>query len=181
MGAMLESETTAATLGTEGQRKWNVMSNMDFLSMSVGKYIRNNLEFAKDVDRPKVFGTNYFLKKDGKYLNGMLDKAVWVKWMELRVHGDVEALDAGYGLIPKYDDLERLFKEVRNKEYSKQDYVEQFTIRVPELLAKLHRMEKIYATVHENPPAMNEEMTAQRQRLETLQTAKGDYISPFDL
>lgn len=181
MGAMLESETTAATIGADGERKWNVMSNMDFLSMSVGKYIQNNLDFAKEIKRPKVFGTNYFLKKDGKYLNGMLDKAVWVKWMELRVHGEAEALDAGYGLIPKYDDLKRLFKEVRSKEYTEQDYVEQFTIRIPDLLAKLDRMEKIYATVQENPKAMTDEMAAQRKRLQTLKAAKGDYISPLDL
>jgi phosphoenolpyruvate carboxykinase (GTP) len=181
MGAMLESETTAATIGAEGERKWNVMSNMDFLSMSVGKYIQNNLDFAKDIERPKVFGTNYFLKKDGRYLNGMLDKAVWVKWMELRIHGDVEVLDAGYGLIPKYEDLKRLFKEVRNKDYTEQDYVEQFKIRIPELLAKLDRMEKIYTTVQETPKAMAEEMAAQRKRLEALKAAKGVYISPLDL
>jgi phosphoenolpyruvate carboxykinase (GTP) len=181
MGAMLESETTAATIGAEGERKWNVMSNMDFLSMSVGKYIQNNLDFAKDVDRPKVFGTNYFLKKDGKYLNGMLDKAVWVKWMELRIHGDAEALDAGYGLIPKYDDLKKLFKDVRNKDFSEQDYVAQFTVRIPELLAKLDRMEKIYATVQDTPQAMTDELAAQRKRLNDLKAAKGDYISPLDL
>jgi phosphoenolpyruvate carboxykinase (GTP) len=181
MGAMLESETTAATIGAEGERKWNVMSNMDFLSMSVGKYIQNNLDFAKDIKRPKVFGTNYFLKKEHKYLNGMLDKAVWVKWMELRVHGDAEVLDAGYGLIPKYEDLKKLFKEVRGKEYTEQDYVEQFTVRIPDLLAKLDRMEKIYATVQETPKAMANEMAAQRKRLKALQAAKGDYISPLDL
>ncbi|MBN1361896.1 MAG: phosphoenolpyruvate carboxykinase (GTP) [Sedimentisphaerales bacterium] len=181
MGAMLESETTAATTGAQGVRKWNVMSNMDFLSMSVGKYIQNNLDFAKDIKRPKVFGTNYFLRKDGKYLNGMLDKAVWVKWMELRIHGDAEALDAGYGLIPKYDDLRRLFKEIRNNDFTEQDYVEQFKIRIPELLAKLDRMEKIYATVQDTPQAMKDEMAAQRKRLQTLKAAKGDYVSPFDL
>jgi phosphoenolpyruvate carboxykinase (GTP) len=181
MGAMLESETTAATIGAEGERKWNVMSNMDFLSMSVGKYIQNNLDFANDIERPKVFGTNYFLRKDGKYLNGMLDKAVWVKWMELRIHGDADALDAGYGLIPKYDDLKRLFKEVRNKDYTEQDYIDQFTVRVPQLLAKLDRMEEIYATVDDTPRAMKDEMAAQRQRLEALKAAKGDQISPLDL
>jgi len=181
MGAMLESETTSATIGAEGVRKWNVMSNMDFLSMSVGQYIQNNLAFAQDVKRPKVFGTNYFLKKDGKYLNGMLDKAVWVKWMELRVHGDVDALDAAYGLIPKYEDLQRLFQQVRGKDYTQQDYVEQFTVRIPELLAKLDRMEEIYATVQDNPPAMAEQTTAQRKRLEALKAAKGEYVSPLDL
>lgn len=181
MGAMLESETTAATAGAMGVRQWNVMSNMDFLSMSVGKYLQNNLDFAKDVRRPKVFGTNYFLKKEGQYLNGMLDKAVWVKWIELRIHGEVEVLDAGYGLIPKYDDLKRLFKKVLKKEYSRQDYQEQFTVRIPELLAKLDRMKDIYATVEDTPQVMLDEMAAQRKRLEALRAKKGECISPQDL
>jgi len=182
MGAMLESETTSATIGQEGVRKWNVMSNMDFLSMSVGRYIQNNLDFAKEIERPKVFGTNYFLKKDGKYLNGKLDKAVWVKWMELRVHGDADALDAGYGMIPKYDDLKALFKQVLDKEYTEQDYVDQFTINVPQCIAKLDRMEEIYSTkVQDTPESMKVEMKAQRERLEALRAAKGDYVSPFAL
>ncbi|MFC1497161.1 phosphoenolpyruvate carboxykinase (GTP) [Verrucomicrobiota bacterium] len=181
MGATLESETTAATIGQEGVRKWNVMSNMDFLSMSVGHYINNNLEFAKDIKRPKVFGTNYFLKKDGEYTNGKLDKSVWIKWMELRVHGDAEAKDAAYGLIPKYEDLKRLFKQVLDIDYSEQDYIDQFTIRIPECIAKLDRMKEIYSTIEDTPQEMKDEMTAERKRLEDLRAAKGDYISPCDL
>jgi phosphoenolpyruvate carboxykinase (GTP) len=181
MGAMLESETTAATIGAEGVRNWNVMSNMDFLSMSVGQYLQNNLDFAQEIERPKVFGTNYFIKKDGQYLNGKLDKSIWIKWMELRVHGEAEALDAAYGLIPKYDDLKSIFKQVLNLEYTEQDYVDQFMIRIPELLAKLDRMEEIYATVDDAPQAMKDEMAAQRQRLDALKAAKGEYISPLDL
>jgi len=181
MGAMLESETTSATIGQEGVRVWNVMSNMDFLSMSVGKYISNNLRFAADIERPRVFGTNYFLKKDGEYINGKLDKSIWIKWMELRVHGDVEAIDAAYGKIPVYEDLAALFKQVLDQDYSKQDYVDQFTIRVPECLAKLDRMEEIYATIADTPQEMKDEMAAQRKRLDDLRAAKGDSISPFDL
>jgi phosphoenolpyruvate carboxykinase (GTP) len=181
MGAMLESETTAATIGAEGVRKWNVMSNMDFLSMSVGQYLENNLDFAKEIERPKVFGTNYFIKKDGQYLNGKLDKSIWLKWMELRIHGDAEALDAAYGLIPKYEDLKAIFKQVLNQDYTEQDYVDQFLVRIPELLAKLDRMEEIYATVDDTPQAMKDEMAAQRERLNTLKAAKGEYISPLDL
>lgn len=181
MGAMLESETTAATIGQEGVRKWNVMSNMDFLSMSVGRYLENNLNFAKEIERPKVFGTNYFIKKDGKFLNGKLDKSIWVKWIELRIHGEVDAIDAGYGLIPKYDDLKTLFKQVLNKDYTEQEYVDQFTVNIPELIAKLDRMDKIYATVADTPKTMKDEMAAQRKRLESLRAKKGDYISPKDL
>lgn len=181
MGAMLESETTSATIGKEGVRVWNVMSNMDFLSMSVGRYIENNLNFAKDIKRPKVFGTNYFLKKNGQFLNGKLDKSVWVKWMERRVHNEVEAIDAAYGLIPKYEDLKKLFKETLNKEYTKEQYAEQFTVNINNLLAKLERMEKIYATVDDTPRAMKDEMASQRKRLEELKAKKGDVVNPFDL
>lgn len=181
MGATLESETTAATIGAEGVRNWNVMSNMDFLSMSVGKYIQNNLNFAADIERPKVFGTNYFIKKNGEFLNSRLDKAIWIKWMELRVHGEVETLDAAYGMIPKYEDLQRLFRQVLDKEYTEGNYVEQFMIRIPECLAKLDRMDKIFATVEELPAAMLEELSSQRKRLEKLRGEKGDYISPLDL
>lgn len=180
-GAMLESETTAATVGQEGVRKWNVMSNMDFLSMSVGRYIKNNLDFAKGIKRPKVFGTNYFLKKDGNYLNGKLDKSVWIKWMELRIHGEVEAVDAAYGLIPKYEDLKKLFKQVLNKEYSKNEYEEQFRINIPELLAKLDRMDNIYATVNDTPSQMKIEIDIQRKRLQKLREDKGHLVNPFDL
>lgn len=181
MGAMLESETTSATIGQEGVRKWNVMSNMDFLSMSVGHYIKNNLEFAKDIERPKVFGTNYFLKKDGKFQNAILDKAVWVKWMDLRIHGDADAIDGGCGLIPIYEDLKPIFKEVRGTDYSKEDYVSQFSINVQALIDKLDRMEKIYSDISDTPQTMKDEMAAQRDRLEKMKAEKGEVISPFAL
>lgn len=182
MGATLESETTAATIGAEGVRKWNVMSNMDFLSMSVGRYIQNNLDFAKDIKRPKVFGTNYFRKKDGKFLNGKLDKGVWIRWMELRIHGDADAIDAGYGLIPKYEDLKMLFKDVRGEDYTEEQYIAQFTLNIPEILAKIDRMEEIYSTkVTDTPETMKRIMAEERARLEAIRAAKGDYVTPADL
>ncbi len=181
MGATLESETTAATIGQEGVRTFNVMSNMDFLSMSTGRYIQNNLDFAADIERPKVFGTNYFLKANGEYLNGKLDKGVWVKWMDLRAHGEAEAIDAPTGRIPMFADLQRLFKQQLDVDYTEADYVAQFTIRIPEWLAKLDRMDAIYADIPDVPQAMLDELAAQRARLVELQAAKGDYVSPLDL
>jgi len=181
MGAMLESESTAATIGKEGVRNFNAMSNMDFLSMSIGRYIQNNLSFAADVQRPKVFGTNYFLKKDGQYLNGKLDKTIWIKWMELRVHDDADAIRCPTGNLPKYEDLRDLFKKYLKKDYTEQDYVEQFTIRAAEWLAKLDRMEAVYADVPDAPQVLKDELAAQRERMLDLQSTKGDYVSPFEL
>ena len=186
MGASLESETTAATLGAEGVRKFNLMSNLDFLAIGHGKYIQNNLDFADKVEAvPAVFASNYFLKEggkaDGKYLNGMMDKHVWVKWAERRVHGDVDVIEGPTGLLPKYEDLAPLFKELLGKEYTEADYVKQFTIRVPENLAKLDRIEAIYRGVDDTPQVVFDTLAAQRERLQALREAKGDYVSPLDL
>jgi phosphoenolpyruvate carboxykinase (GTP) len=182
-GASLESETTAATMGAQGVRTFNIMSNLDFLAIPLGKYIQNNLDFAGKLENaPLIFAANYFLKKDGQFLNGKLDKAVWVKWMELRVHGEVEIIQAPTGMLPKYEDLRKLFKQVLNREYTLPEYVEQFTIRVPENLAKLARIEKIYRNdVSDTPAVVFEVLAAQRARLIELQQAKGDYVSPLDL
>jgi len=184
MGASLESETTAATLGAEGVRTFNLMSNLDFLAIPPAKYIRNNLDFAKGLSNcPKVFGTNYFLRDaDGSYLNGMLDKGVWVKWMELRVHNDVEAVRAPTGWIPLFEDLRRLFSEVVGTEYTQKLYVKEFTIRCPQLLAKSDRIENIYRRdVADAPQVLLDILAAQRERLEQLRSDKGDYVSPLDL
>jgi phosphoenolpyruvate carboxykinase (GTP) len=101
--------------------------------------------------------------------------------MELRIHGDAEAIDGGCGKIPKFEDLKRLFKDVRGQDYTEQDYIDQFTVRIPELLAKHDRMQEIYATIDDTPQTWKDEMAAERARLEKLQAEKGDYISPLDL
>ena len=180
-GASLESETTAATLGKEGVRAFNPMSNLDFLSIPVGRYINNNLNFARDLKKtPLIFSVNYFLKsKDGNFLNEKTDKRVWYKWMELRAHNEVEAIKTPTGLIPKYPDLKRLFKEVLKKDYSMEDYDIQFMLRVPENLAKIERIKEIYQTkVNDTPEILFEILEEQKERLIQAKSKYGDYITP---
>jgi len=180
-GASLESETTAATLGKEGVREFNPMSNLDFLSVPIGKYIQANLDFGKDLKKPpRIFGVNYFLKdKDGNFLNEKTDKRVWYKWMELRAHGEVDAIDTPTGRIPKFDDLAKLFKQVLKKDYTLDDYHKQFVVRVPESLAKIDRIKKIYETkVSDTPALLYKVLEAQRERLLKAKEKFGDYILP---
>jgi phosphoenolpyruvate carboxykinase (GTP) len=181
-GASLESETTFATLGKEGVPEINMMSIQDFISIPLGQNVRNNLEFGKKLEKaPTIFGVNYFLKdKDnGEFLNGIQDKHVWIKWMEQRVHNEVKAIKTPTGWIPKYDDLRRLFKEVLGKEYSKEDYIKQFTIRVPENLAKIERVQRFYQeNVTDTPLELFGLLFLQRERLVKARERFGDYISP---
>lgn len=180
-GASLESETTAATLDREGVLSFNPMSNLDFLSMPIGKYIKMHLDFVKYLDAiPVIFAVNYFQRENGKFLTGMHDKHVWVKWMDLRIHGEADALATPTGLIPVYEDLKRLFKEVLNQEYTRESYIKQFSCRVPENLAKIDRIVSIYRNVAETLSLLFEVLDEQKQRLQKAQEKYGDRISPFD-
>jgi phosphoenolpyruvate carboxykinase (GTP) len=182
-GASLESETTAATLGKEGVRKWNPMSNLDFLSIPIGMYIEKNIEFGKSIKKPPlIFSVNYFLKDaEGNFLNEKTDKAVWLKWMELRSHNEVEAIKTPTGYMPQYQDLKRLFKEVLNKDYPEEAYNKQFTTRIPESLAKIERITGIYKDISGVPRAVFTVLEEQKERLLDLQKKLGDYILPEQL
>ncbi|MBN2020910.1 MAG: phosphoenolpyruvate carboxykinase (GTP) [Sedimentisphaerales bacterium] len=183
-GACLESETTAATLGKQGVRTFNVMSNIDFVSIPIGRYVQNNLDFAKGVEKPPlIFSVNYFLRdKNNKYLNGMADKLIWILWAELRVHNEVNAITTPTGFIPFYDDLARLFNQHLQKDYTKDDYVRQFTVRVPENLEKLDRVEKVFTyQVPDTPEIIFITFDIARTRLKDAAQKLGEYISPFDL
>ncbi|MHC4585248.1 MAG: phosphoenolpyruvate carboxykinase domain-containing protein, partial [Planctomycetota bacterium] len=175
---------TFAIIGEEGVMEINLMSIQDFLAIPLGKYIQNNVDFVNDIKKPPlVFGVNYFLRdKEGNFVNGVRDKHVWIKWMELRVHGDVDAITCPTGQIPCYEDLVKLFKQVLDKEYTKEDYVNQFTIRVSENLAKIGRVEKYHKeNVPGSPQIMYDTLEDTRKRLNDLREKHGDYVSPFDL
>ncbi|MGQ9661210.1 MAG: phosphoenolpyruvate carboxykinase (GTP) [Kiritimatiellia bacterium] len=187
-GAALETETTFAVLGQEGVPEINLMSIQDFVSIPLGQYIRNNLAFGHKLRRPPlIFGVNYFLRdlETHQFLNGIRDKHVWLKWMELRVHGELDAIRTPTGWIPKYEDLVPLFhKLVRTEEghpkvYQWEEYVKQFTIRIPENLAKLDRVEDFHRKHVEKASAtVFRVFREQRQRLLAARKRFGDYIPP---
>jgi len=177
----LESETTAATLGQEGVRSFQPMSNLDFISYPIGEYIRNNLDFVKGMAAvPEIFSVNYFLKQeDGSFCNTKLDKKIWLHWAEGRHHGDYDAHRMPTGLIPVYEDLKALFAEILDYDYTPAEYEEQFACRVPELLAKIGRIEEIYRTMVPDAPArLYEVLQAQKERLLAAERAHGARVSP---
>ena len=181
LGATVESETTAATLGARGVRKYNPMANLDFISVPLGTYIENHLKFTKDLKViPKIYATNYFLKDEtGKYLNGKMDKRVWLLWAEGRVYGEYEAIETPVGLIPKYEDLKTLFIRELNKDYTRVEYIQQFSLRITRYLEKMERMSKIFENI-KMPAAFSEEFKAQTERLKLAKTKYGEnIISPF--
>ncbi len=181
IGASLESESTAATLGTEGVRQPDPFANMDFISIPLGRYISNHLRIVTGISRPpRIFGVNYFIRgENGEYLNSREDKQIWLKWMEQRVHNDISAIRTPIGLIPDYEDLHRLFGVVLNKEYTRDAYKQQFTIRIPELLKRIERVRSFYENnVKDAPPQLFEVLDNEYTELNRVRTIHGDYPGP---
>ncbi|HYA03203.1 MAG TPA: phosphoenolpyruvate carboxykinase (GTP) [Syntrophobacteria bacterium] len=146
-GATIESEPTAATVGGSGsQAIINPMANTEFLSIPIGMYLENHIRFGKDLKQaPKVFYVNYFLRDEaGKFLNTKMDKKVWVRWIERRINARVDAYATPIGFIPKHEDLAELFQKELGTAYHREDYQQQFMIRVRQLWDKLDGVEKFY-------------------------------------
>lgn len=184
MGACLESETTTATIGATGVRAFQPMANLDFVSILLGKYIQSHLELTAGIERqPVIFSTNYFIRdENGDYITGMKDKNVWLKWMELRVHGDVEAIHTPVGFIPRYDDLAGLFKRVLDRDYTREEYEKAFTLRIPQYLEKIKRMVRTWRDdVPETPDILFDILAEQQERIEEALAKYGEYVSPFTL
>lgn len=138
----LESETTAATIGKEGVRVPQPMANLDFISYPIGDYVMDNIKFGEQFGDscPPIFTTNYFLRDpNGQFCTSKLAKKVWMHWFEGRVHGQYEADRTPTGLIPKYEDLKALFKELLGDDYKREDYEYQFTFRCDAWIAKIQR------------------------------------------
>ncbi|TXT64524.1 MAG: Phosphoenolpyruvate carboxykinase [GTP] [Promethearchaeota archaeon] len=182
-GASIESETTAQTLGKTGVRKICPMANSDFIVIPLGKYLKNYSKFGNSLEKPpRVFATNYFLKdENGKYLNGMLDKLVWVMWAEGRTQGDFGAIKTPVGYLPKYDDLKELFIQYLDKDYKKNDYEKQFSIRVDKILQKIERIETMYKKEENVPEFFWNTLNSQRDHLIKLKDERGKFkISPSE-
>ncbi|MFX0031762.1 MAG: phosphoenolpyruvate carboxykinase (GTP) [Candidatus Hodarchaeota archaeon] len=182
LGASIESETTSATIGAEGIRTQQPMANLDFLVIPLGKYLENHQIFGANLKYPpKVFATNYFLKsKEGKYLNGMFDKLIWIMWAEGRTHNEFDGIKTPIGYIPKYQDLKNLFALYLNKEYSEDDYKEQFSIRIQKVLEKLDRVKNMYLSEENVPKFFWDILNQQKFSLNELTSKFNENeISPF--
>ena len=183
-GASIESETTSQTIGKTGVRKASPMANLDFIVIPLSEYLRNYREFGKSLEHPpKIFSTNYFLKDEhGEYLNGMLDKIVWVMWAEKRSHGELDAIKTPIGYLPKYRDLKEMFKLYLDKDYNKEEYEKQFSIRVDYLLEKIDRIEELYKKEKKMPEFFWDSLNGQKKALKNMKEEFGQSkIKPTEL
>jgi phosphoenolpyruvate carboxykinase (GTP) len=190
IGASIVSAATATEIGATGVRR-QPWANAPFIPGPLADYMDtqfkfyNNSKLTKE-GKPIMAGLNYFLThahrgSDGKGLLGeKRDVAVWLGWLELFAHGDVEALDTPIGYLPKYEDLKKLFAGI-DKEYPKSLYDMQFALYVDKIVARIDLQTEAYSKEENLPPQLFEVYEAQKAELAALKGKHGPIVQPDQL
>jgi len=189
IGASIVSKATAAEIGASGvnRQPW---ANTPFVAGSLADYLDAQLNFygnPRMTRKPTMAGLNYFLTHEarggsGKGLLGeKRDVHVWLGWLELYTHGNVEAIETPIGMIPKYTDLQKLFTEKIGKEYPESLYTMQFSLYVDNVLARIDLQEAAWRKEAGASERLFAVYAAQKAALLQLKAEKGDIVKPQDL
>ena len=102
-------------------------------------------------------------------------------WAEGRMHGEYDAIETPVGFLPKYEDLKALFKKIFDRDYTRAEYIEQFSLRTDKLLEKLDRMEPMLKE-EDVSQFLFEILEKQRQNLKKLKEKHGKaVVSPLEV
>jgi phosphoenolpyruvate carboxykinase (GTP) len=191
IGACIVSAATATEVGASGVKRapW---ANAPFIPGSLGDYMRAQFEFFNSPDlaeakKPIMAGLNYFLTHEarggeGKQLLGeKRDVKVWMAWLERLVHREVATIETPIGLLPRYEDLERLFQEKIAKPYPYDLYEKQFSLYVDNVLARIDLQLEAYGKDQEIPETLFEILEAQKKGLLALKDDFGPVVTPDQL
>jgi phosphoenolpyruvate carboxykinase (GTP) len=184
IGASILSAATATEVGVTGVRR-QPWANEPFIPGPLADYMDAQFAFFnsdKLKNKPIMAGLNYFLTHEarGGEGNGLLgekrDVKVWLGWLELMAHGDIDAIETPIGLIPRYEDLRELFAGI-DKEYPKDLYDEQFAFYIDNILGRIDLQEEAYRKEENVPARLFEVYEEQRAALEGLKAKYGPIVS----
>ncbi len=188
IGASLVSRATATEVGATGVNR-SPWANAAFIPGALGDYMDAQFKFFNskkftEAGRPVISGLNYFLTHedrggDGKGLLGeKRDVKVWLGWLELYANNEVEAIDTPIGLLPKYDDLKKLFDGI-NKPYPKSLYDMQFALYVDNIIARIDLQTEAYGKEDGIPAQLYSVYKMQKAALVALKEKHGPIV-PID-
>jgi phosphoenolpyruvate carboxykinase (GTP) len=190
IGASIVSQATATEVGATGVRR-QPWANAPFIPGALADYMAaqftffNSKEFS-EAGRPVMAGLNYFLthKNRGGSGNGLLgekkDVRVWLGWLELFAHGDVEAIETPIGSIPKYEDLQKLFASI-GKEYPQALYEMQFALYIDNILNRIDLQTHAYSQEENIPVRLYDVYRIQKEELLALKEKFGSVVTVSQL
>ncbi len=188
IGATIVSKATAMEVGAKGvnRQPW---ANAPFIPGSLADYMNaqftffNSDKFTKET-RPIIAGLNYFLTHEnrGGSGSGLLgekkDVRVWLGWLDLYVHGDVTGIETPVGVLPRYEDLRKLFAEI-GKGYSREIYDMQFAIYIDKIVERIDLQVEAYKKEENIPEKFFNILETQKKALGELKEKFGAIV-PID-
>jgi phosphoenolpyruvate carboxykinase (GTP) len=184
IGASILSAATATEVGVSGIRR-QPWANEPFIAGPLADYMDAQFTFFnsdKLQNKPIIAGLNYFLTHGARggegtgLLGEKRDVRVWLAWLELRAHGDVDAIETPIGYIPLYQDLKELFAGI-GKAYPKELYDKQFAFYVDNIIGRIDLQEEAYRKEKNVPPRLFEVYEEQLADLEALKARYGPIVS----
>ncbi len=184
IGASILSAATATEVGARGVRR-QPWANEPFIPGPLADYMEAQFLFfnSNKLEGEITFaGLNYFLThaargSTGKGLLGeKRDVRAWLRWLEKRAHGEVDAIETPIGFIPRYEDLRELFAEI-DKEYPRALYDLQFAFYVDNILARIDLQQEAYGQSENVPQKLFGVYEEQREGLQALRQKYGPVVS----
>ncbi len=186
IGASIVSAATAMEVGATGvnRQPW---ANAPFIPGTLSDYMDAQFKFFNSKKftgkgRPVMAGLNYFLTNEARggpgsgLLGEKRDVRVWLGWLELYAHGNVQAVETPIGFIPKYEDLQKLFKAI-DKEYPKSLYDMQFSLYIDNIVARIDLQTEAYSKEEHLPSQLFKEYKKQKTDLLALKDTYGAVVS----
>ncbi len=188
IGACIVSAATATEVGAVGIKRapW---ANAPFIPGALGDYMKAQFNFFgnKKIDenkKPVIAGLNYFLTESArggsskKLLGEKKDVKVWLAWLDRYVHGEVQAVCTPIGCMPRYEDLKDLFKNIIDKDYSKELYTKQFSLYIDKIIVRIDLQADAYGKEENIPKMLFDVLKKQKEELLVLKNRFGSIVTP---
>lgn len=190
IGASIVSQATATEVGATGVRR-QPWANAPFIPGALGDYMDAQFKFfnsekISSEGTPILAGLNYFLTHEnrGGSGSGLLgekkDVKVWLGWLELYAHGDAGAIETPIGMLPRYNDLQKLFAGI-NKEYPRSLYNMQFALYIDNIIHRIDLQKEAYSKEENVPARLFEAYDKQKRELLELKERFGAVVAIDDL
>ena len=191
IGACIVSAATATEVGATGVKR-SPWANAPFIPGSLIDYLDAQFEFfgnnniAED-KKPVIAGLNYFLTHEArggtsnKLIGEKRDVKVWLAWLERLANKEVSAIETPIGYLPKYDDLQKLFRSIIDKDYTKELYIKQFSLYVDNIVARINMQKEAYGKESGISGKLLDILKEQKEGLLALKKTYGSVVTPSQL
>jgi phosphoenolpyruvate carboxykinase (GTP) len=188
IGASIVSKATATEVGVTGVKR-QPWANQPFIPGALGDNMVAQFDFFNSEkinqnDKPIIAGLNYFLTHEarggqgGALLGEKRDVKVWLGWLERLVYGEVETIYSPVGLLPTYEDLQKMFKDLLDKEYTQELYDKQFSMYIEKIMARIDLQYEAFKKEENIPEKLFAIYDEQKKELDDLKAKYGDIVTP---